>query len=207
MFALRSIHKFNHSRVSPKLKSVNLPQLKFNFTSKASADNVVSTGFNHTASVDTMAPTELLNKAVQNFYLKEATDPKPFDLPPQLELSMFDPNYIKPSDEVHTASTVTFCASFAMIFIGFNVLGFSQILLLGVPGMFVGSTGLFISGVLEHCEKKNNVIPMIEYMSPSCSRLFSRVDEVHRRRKIVGLSGGDGEIKNAIIKFLRETEK
>jgi hypothetical protein len=153
-----------------------------------------------------MAATELFNKAVQNFYLKEATDPKPFDLPPQLELSMFDPNHTKPSDEVYTASSVTFCASFAMIFGGFNVAGFSPILLLGFPGMFVGSIGLLISSVIEYYEKKNNIIPMIEYMSPSCSTLFSRVGDVHRRRKIVGLSGGDEEIKNAIIKFLRETE-
>jgi hypothetical protein len=70
---------------------------------------------------------------------------------------------------------------------------------LGFPGMFLGSTGLLISGVIEYYENKNNIIPMIKYMSPSCSRLFSRVDDVHTRRKIVGLSGGDEEIKNAII--------
>jgi hypothetical protein len=91
MFTLRSIHKFNYSKISPKLKSVNLLQLKFNFNSKSLAPNVVSTGFNHTASFDNMSAKELLNKAVQNFYSEEATAPKLFDLPPQLELPMFDP--------------------------------------------------------------------------------------------------------------------
>jgi hypothetical protein len=153
-----------------------------------------------------MSAKELINKAVHNFYSKEATDPKPFDLPPQLELSMFDPNHRKISNKVFIASAACFWASFAMVSIYLTFFE-SSILLFGLPGLFVGPTGILISGVIEYYEHKNDIIPIIEYMSPSCSRLFSRVDDVHRRRKIVGLSGGDEEIKNAIIKFLRETEK
>jgi hypothetical protein len=150
-----------------------------------------------------MSAKELLNKAVQNFYSEEATDPKPFDLPPQSELSMFDPNHKKTSDEVYIASRACFCASFAMASIYLTFFE-SSILLFGFPGMFVGSTGILISAVIEYYEKKNNIIPMIEYMSPSCCRLFYRLADVHRRRNIVGVSGGDEEIKNAIIKFIRE---
>jgi hypothetical protein len=142
-----------------------------------------------------MTTTELLNQTVQNFYLKEASDPNPFNLPPDLELSMFDPNHMKTSDKMFAASFAAFLTSMVMSLQGVDYLS--------LPVGFFSLVGMIISGIGQaHYERKNNIIPIIKYMSPSCSILFSQIDDIHMRRKIVGVSGGDEEIKNAIITAL-----
>jgi hypothetical protein len=204
MFTVRNLHKFNYNKINHKLKSADLRLLKCNFNGKFSVHNVAHNGNNvthnghhQTLALDNITTTELFNKAVQKFYSKEATDPKPFDLPPQLELSMFDPNHPKTSDKIYAASVAAFLTG-VPLWVAENDLFF--------PSFFLGIIGMGMGAVKEHYENKNNIVQMIKYLSPSCSTLFSRVAEVHERRKIVGISGGDEEIKNAIIKFLRETE-